>query len=84
MAVNLTSQFKGIGQYIVVGSDDDLESFEGLAGRLEAIGIKKGELSKNEKLADVYGTLFKKMFPVDLDDEDDEDDDDDKVVLCLF
>ena len=55
--------FKGIGQFIIVGNEDQLTAFEELARRLEAIGIKKGELSKNEKLDDANGTLFKKMFP---------------------
>ena len=56
-------QFKGIGQFIIVGNEDQLTAFEELARRLEAIGIQKGELSKNEKLDDIYDTFYKKMFP---------------------
>ena len=59
----MDGHFNGIGQFIVVGSQEVLKTFEGLVERLEAIGIKKGEFSKNEKLDDVYNTLFLKMFP---------------------
>ena len=63
MAADSQGQFKGIGQFIIVGNEDEVEAFQGLAGRLEAIGIKKGEFSENEKLDAVYDNLFQKMFP---------------------
>ena len=63
MADKGKSQWQGIAHFIFVGSEEEFKTLEQLAERLEAIGIQKGEISKNENMDDVYKTLFRKMFP---------------------
>ena len=63
MAAKEEGQWQGIGHFIFVGSEEEFKTLEQLEERLEAIGIQKGEISKNENMDDVYNTLYRKMFP---------------------
>ena len=51
------------GQYLVVGGEEVIKAIEGLADRLEAIGIQPGIISENEKMPEALHTLYQKMFP---------------------
>ncbi len=53
----------GIFHIIFVGDDDQEKVLEKLSHRLQNVGFDQGEFSKNENLAQVMDTIYKKIFP---------------------